>query len=286
MCPEAWSGDLGKSNTWPDGFYEKLDSLRQGHIIDGIPLFFLESAEFELWQPPREKLSGPPVAISGPADHPTFSGMVLTQACDLMKRNNPWITVAPVYPARGRIVDGLHPSIRMGLYSYFVPLSAEWCENDLWVADLRLELPVEKSYLANATEKPAFSTDLQYELLGEALAARRNRPPVPQNCVDYVSNPLQELIQGLRDAGASLGHGVSQVRLQWDDPTNASVVTVFVIKQEDEAVDEGGWADVIDQVRSIARDHDISVAAVDITDLWEMSAADFISSGLIDDLFI
>jgi hypothetical protein len=97
-----------------------------------------------------------------------------------MRPKNPWITVAPVYDASGLLNAGQHGQVKAGQILYLVHITAEWASNGLWVADLRLELPIEKTFLMNQYPIEAFSDETQYATLAQRLGARRQRLAAPQ----------------------------------------------------------------------------------------------------------
>jgi len=279
--------DFGRSHPWPDDLTAHLDTFRQGHIVDHIPVFFLGSGQ-KLWNQPRRDVAPLPddttLLVAEPLEV-VRSAMLLTQACDLMKPRNPWATVAPVYEATGRLTAGDLGLARVGRITHFVHLTAPWTAGEFWVADLRLELPVEKSVLADREPRDAFSSEVEYATLAERLGAQRARPATPQACLKWVVEPLYALLAAMGDAGISLLAGVREIRLQWNDPHEPTVVTVFVIGTDDtdSTPDASGWSSVIDQIYEHASENGLTIVGPELTTLWQMSAADYITSALIQD---
>jgi hypothetical protein len=283
VAPDDWLDDLGRSRPWPEGFWECLDSYRQGHVIDAVPLFFLESGNFEIWDQPRRRIVDGPLTIAGTDDAgATVRAMIITQACDIMKAKNPWVTAVPVYEASTRLRADVLPLVKAGGVLYLIPLTAEWCGDDLWVADLRLEMPLEKARLALQEPIEAFAEEVDYAKLAQRLRDHRGRAAAPDNCVDHVSKPLSTLILAAPGYGASLLSGVREIRLSWDDPSAASVVTVYVIKRGEEPVAEADWNAVLDELRQTAHAQGITVNGPEIVDLYEMTAADYLASAPFD----
>ncbi len=284
MTPDGPS-DFGACYPWPPGFEAHLDSYRQGHIIDGIPAFFLQ-ADVHLWLQPRQQLSTQAPIVVGEASYPLRRVMLLTQACDLMKKTNPWITVSPVYDAYDRVGPGQRGQIKSGQFGHFIHLTAEWAANQLWVVDLRLEIPVEKTVLLGRSPIEAFSDDAGYAELAQRLGARRQRLAAPQPCIDLVVNPLFEALRSQPDGGNALNAQVHELRVQWNDPTSPTIVTVFVVAQDEssrQAIDAEGWKSLVLGLYQQAQGGGITIVGPEITSMDDMSAADYIQSSPIHD---
>ena len=87
-------------------------------------------------------------------------GLITTQTCDINEASpkHPWIHVAPVE----QMDEGdLAALVRQHRVTYLVPLAPPTLEG-LWVADLRLEVPVEKSWLVGRHPREAFASEGEY----------------------------------------------------------------------------------------------------------------------------
>jgi hypothetical protein len=277
--------DFGACNPWPPGFSDKLNSFRQGHIIGDVPVFFLQDAT--LWARSRQAYNNEPSPILvGEEGHPRRRGMLLTQACDLMRHKNPWITVAPVYDASGLLNAGQHGQVKSGQIFHLVHITAEWGSSGLWVADLRLELPIEKTFLINQEPVEAFSDEAQYATLAQRLGARRQRLPAPQSCLDLVVDPLFDALRSLPDGGAALNEPVFELRVSSNDPNVPTVVTVFVVAADEDAraqVDVNGWTDLLLSLYERAQSEGMTIVGPEVTSMDDMSAADYVQSSPIED---
>jgi hypothetical protein len=280
------AADFGACSSWPDGFNDHLDRYRQGHIVDGIPVFFLQS-EVELWSRPRQTIgSAETTLLVGEVGHPHRRAMLLTQACDLMKPKNPWITVCPVYDAARRLQQGQEGQIKAGQIPHLVPITAEWAAEGFWVADLRLEMSLEKTVLMGNDPIEAFNSDDEYSDLALRLGARRNRPATPQSCLDLVINPLFDALRALPDGGTGINTGLRELRVSWNDHNAPTVVTVFVIvgKDADQShIDVDGWEALILGLYQNASEGGITIVGPEITTFAALSAADYIQSSAIED---
>jgi hypothetical protein len=60
-------------------------------------------------------------------------------------------------------------------------------------------------------------------------------------------------------------------------------VTLFVIAEDHAAIDAQLWATAVDAIHANAQENGIAVAGPEITTLWDMSAADYLTSHAIQD---
>ncbi|WP_292975551.1 hypothetical protein [Mycobacterium sp.] len=285
MNPVGPQPDFGASEGWPPGFYEHLDAYRQGHVIDEVPTFFLASDTY-LWSGRRQTLVAETPSIVGEEGYPLRRAMILTQSCDLMKGNNPWITVAPVYDAFDRLPIGQHGQVKGAQIGHYIHVTADWAADRLWVADLRLEIPVEKTLLMTRHPAEAFPDEAGYAQLALRLGARRQRLAAPQSCIDLVVTPLFASMRALPDGGVALNSGVREIRVDWNDPNTPTVVTVFVVATDEAArqkIDGEGWAALVLGLYGRAQSGGITIVGPEITSMTDMCAADYIQSSLIED---
>ncbi|NMN93898.1 hypothetical protein [Antrihabitans stalactiti] len=286
MTESSAIGDFGNCDPWPEGLFEHLDTYRQGHIIENVPAFFLEAALAPIWSPPRQQLSSLTPTIAGEFGYGPMRAMMLTQACDLLKRTNPWITVAPVYDAANRLQPGQHGQVRSGQFGHFIPITADWATSGLWVADLRLEMPLEKTVLIGQTPLEAFGNDLEYALLARKLGARRQRLAAPLPCIAHLSEPLYDGLRRQPDGGEALNAHVRELRVQWNDPTNPTVLALFVValdESERSQIDVDGWTELVLSLYQSAYAEGVTIVGPEFTSIEVMSAADYVTSSLIED---
>ncbi len=277
------TSDFGRSRAWPDTVASSLDLYRQGHIIDGVPVLFLAGTQ-PLWAQDRLQLAeaaGVPVIVEDPPS--LRRAMVVSQGCDLVKRNAPWATVVPVYDAGNSLDDSQKAAARSGATVHLVHLTASWTGEGFWVADLRLELPVEKTLLARLEPQDAFADETEYALLAERLGAQRARPAVPDPCLEHVVGPLFDLIRQCRVDGTDPYAGVRELRVQCNDPINPTVVTLFVVTRDDEQADASEWHGILESLHQHSADHGITMVGPEIASLWDMSARDYVTSALVTD---
>lgn len=273
------------AGTWPDGAYDAVDRWRQGHVIDGVPLVALGAADHApFWSgasPTGLDVAGLPVLAADPPA--TGRAMVVSQGCDLVKAAFPFVTVVPVYDATDTLTDSQQQSARSGQTWHLIHLTSPWATDGFWVADLRLETAVDKSLLVAAQPADAFADETGYAKLAERLAAGRRRAAVPDPCRNHVIKPLKEHLAVRRKDGVVLLTGVREVRVQYNHPTDPTVVALFVVSEEGSQPDVQEWHAVFDAVHQAAAEAGISLTGPEIGSLWDMTAADYINSAPVDD---
>jgi hypothetical protein len=209
--------------------------------------------------------------------------MVVSQGCDLLKLNFPWVTVVPVWDATDILGSQQQASVRAGMIWHLVHLTAPWATTDrLWVADLRLEMPLDKTLLAAQAPTEAFADETGYARLAERLAAVRQRPAVPQPCIDHVVKPLRESLAARRNEGVNPLAGVGEIRVQSNDPVAPTAVTLFVVAQGDQQPDFNEWARLVESLYEQAAANGIVLTGPELGSLWDMTAADYLTSQTVD----
>jgi len=236
-----------------------------------------------LWAAAAVQSTGAGPLVLGEDPVTTRRVMVVSQGCDLIKDKFPFATVAPVYDAAGILGEFQQAAARAGKIWHLVQITASWAVEGLWVADLRHEMSIDKSLLVGADPVEAFADEVGYARLAERLAAARQRPAMPEPCIEHVMNPLKQYLAAQRGAGVNLLAGVRELRLQSNHPVEPTAVTLFVVAEEDQQPDVDGWGAALDAFHEQAAAAGIALAGPDITDLRQMSAADYLTSQAIAD---
>jgi hypothetical protein len=160
--------DDGIEKEWPTGVHDALGRFRQGHLIADPPLAFHGIASSPLWTPPDVQRP----AADGPVDLAGYPyAIITTQTCNIAERPpggvQPWIQISPVY----ELAEGEDRRDRI----YLHPLTAAGLGSDRWVADLRLEVPVEKGILLEREPVDAFADEDGAIQFAEMLGRQRDR---------------------------------------------------------------------------------------------------------------
>ncbi len=275
--------DFANFGEWPEGLYAHLDRFRQGHLVEGLPLAYVGSTP-PLWPGAVAGESKVGDALVRVVDQSIAHAMLVTQACDLMKPGA-WATVVPVYDAAARLDRGHLGNARTGRTLHLVALSPGWAaEGELWVADLRLEVPVEKRLLLGKEPLEAFLDPAEYGVLRDRLGATRQRNAVATPAWDLVLTPLFAALAEDEPGWELLDTHVREFRVQCNDPTSPTMVQVFVVLHEDEP--EGRIERLVDDALSTLREGaqagGVTIPPVQVSTLWEMTAQDYVTSDSVD----
>lgn len=187
---------------WPAELIEALEGWKQGDVIKEPP--FLYAADLSrplhglaLAMAAREAADGyDPVSgdlmaceAEDVASRPPY-GIIATQTCDLSERGRPaqpWFQVAPVYRS-SRPADATLPR-------YQVRLDGPEFTSERWVADLRIEVPVEKTALIDRTPIAAFASETGYIAFGARLGHRQARAALADELEAAVVQPLRNRLR-------------------------------------------------------------------------------------------
>jgi hypothetical protein len=198
---------------WPPGVLEGLKKFRQGDVISGLPYFY--------WGDPAKAVLDLTSSYTDEGEGIIESvlkfdyGMIATQTCDVAEEDSqqpsqPWVHLCPVYNAEAThqpdgppltklpklIGGGDRKLIRQGRLQRYLWLPA--IPDGLWVADLRLLLPVEKGWLAARDCIKPFHTDAERLRVGRLLAWLHDRPAFDGRFVKTVQQPLSTALGALR----------------------------------------------------------------------------------------
>jgi hypothetical protein len=207
--------DAGLPEAWPPEVVQALALVKQGHLVERPPIFYAASPRHGIWELTRETGDpelGEDLLELAEDDRPEY-GLITTQTCDLVEErapDHPWFQVVPVY----RLTDVSEEERRLlesHRRSHLVLLAPPTLDEATWVADLRVEVPLEKSWLVGRTPIESFPDEQAYQVLSERLAATRERPALATPVVDTVIRPLANWVR--REAGMREAAKVDQLRL-------------------------------------------------------------------------
>ena len=213
---------------WPDDVLEAVGEFRQGSLVSSPP-------PFSYYGDPDNPLSAL-VAGGGlekPPDSPEREfdfveidsyeyGVITTQTCDLVEEGpptQPWFQACPVFKRDDATTT---------LPSYLAPLDPPDLPVGNWVADLRLEVPIEKTVLVGRRPIEGFSDEAGYIDFARRLGRRKERPAVATVLVDAVAKTLKRRKANSSGFKRLLRDYIHSVRLAIDegtrlDPTIARV---------------------------------------------------------------
>ena len=235
---------------WPTGVLGALRQFVQGDVVEGPPFFYFADPSRPIWARTRAYAadsSGPEV-IEMPAGAEPPYGLITTQTCDIREEDSdspvrPWVQISPVHDRSGYLNSGERRLLSRGQGPrYLMHLPA--LPSGFWIADLRIEVPVEKGWLATRTKLDGFTDEAARRRVGERVAMLRSRPAFAGRFVSLVQRPLVEALKGLRSADQELyirmQEQVDEVAVELDsmlDPREARVTLLVTGDVDGEVAD-------------------------------------------------
>ena len=260
-----------------------MANLKQGEVLPVPPFFYAGDARYPTWQ-----LTGtadeaePPEQIFEihPDDRPPY-GVVTTQTCDLVRTNQPWVQVAPVYPL-ATLRQDLQDQAQAGRVLYLVPLTGPDLPDGPWVADLRIELPIEKGWFVGKHVLEGFASEVEYVRFGDRLAGRRKRPALADQLIDLVVIPLK---QWLDSADPAVHQPIQEVRLAVGgsrlSPDSARLLVLTEREPLPRAAREA-WDEWWDQARERAAAEGLTLLGSRYATLRTIPAVEYVESAPLD----
>jgi hypothetical protein len=243
--------DGGLHLPWPPEVTSKLATFRQGSLIQSPPFAYHASTLHPIWAASRLAATGSDSLMLvelDPADCPPY-GIITTQCCDIdeagPRPRKPWVQVAPVYEVPPD--DPSLGNVRRWRVHHLAPVTAL---GPCWVADLRIEFPIEKSWIAQQVPIHGFNSPDEFAEFSKHCGNYRTRPALANSVYDEVLTPLEKALQELRkNNNAAYSAFVSSVEHIYvdiaDDPLEPRVVQVIFVSPEKlarELVDQlDGW---------------------------------------------
>lgn len=146
---------------------------KQGDVLQGGPLFWAGPEGSDPYLP----YDGAPHAFH--VSEESGSGLLIltSQTCDIATTGtgakHPLVTVSPVHQIPGG--DTNYGNAKAGRIGYLVPLTKPPISASLYVADLRITLPLSKGVLVNATPIDAWASERDRLHFAECLARKYRR---------------------------------------------------------------------------------------------------------------
>lgn len=268
---------------WPSGVRDALQEWEQGDCVVAPDLFYFADPEKPTWSVTQlfaESSIGPEVIVS-PGSHTPPLGIVTSQTCDIGEEESrrpmrPWVQIAPVYPITDK---GWKRKLNRGDGPrYWVPLPG--IPEGFWIADLRLELPVEKGWLSQQNRIIAFETEEERRSFAGRLAWLRDRPAYSKEFNATVYSPLDAAMDALiaeeTPGGSAAQEQLVEVCVRVDSQIRPSSAQLFVLTNAPCALELRNWfEDLRDQMRVAAVAAGIDLLALDVRTVDEVSAREY-----------
>jgi hypothetical protein len=161
--------DQGLNRPWPEETCAAARSFALGDILEKVPLRYVRHAGPRLWNSASTDPMIGSVIVEGSGYEPRYA-IITSQTCDLIdqgdQQDQPWFQVCPVVE--------LAPDAR-SLPSYLHRLTATELPDGPWAADLRIEVPLEKTLLLGRRPIRAFAHEEDEIDFAARLGRRRDR---------------------------------------------------------------------------------------------------------------
>jgi hypothetical protein len=159
--------DGGIPENWPEAVLHAMAEFSQGSLLERPPLLYSRSTSDPVWLGDTNQIIEANSGVESVEMPSPDYGIVTTQTCDVrdQSREQPWIQVSPVYrlPAEHKAK------------SFLYPITSVHLPEGTWAADLRLEVPIEKSVLAHRLPIAGFATEQDEIEFALALGRQRDR---------------------------------------------------------------------------------------------------------------
>jgi hypothetical protein len=243
--------DEGLDEPWPERVRPAVDPFLQGHLIALPPLFYAADLRHPIWQITRLVTDATPNADRGEDfvdlaynDRPPY-GIITTQSCDLSEERldprQPWLSVAPVY--------AVAPDSSLLHRDYIFELAPPEIDGDAWVADLRIEMPLEKGILVGRAAIEAFPDETGYIAFANFLARRRGRPALASvfhEVLGATTRSLKEERKAQRNLARRARQNVYKLMLAIEDGTRLGPLAakLYVVADGAPTDDTRDWFDL------------------------------------------
>lgn len=191
----------GLGQPWPAEVPQAVRSFRQGHLVRRPPLFYAAHVGYPIWElskvvsaedaAPAGEVPAQDVLVELDPDQGPPYGILTSQDCDITEEGRdpiqPWVQVAPVYSC--------DEASQLLNRDFIVRLNPPTLDEEVWVADLRLEMSLEKGLLVAREPIESFPQEEDYYRFSDLLARRRGRPALATVFNDIINVTAREVKQ-------------------------------------------------------------------------------------------
>jgi len=226
---------------WPPEVAQALARFKQGDLIARPPFFYGRHPTLELFDAGGAADGDSRVHELHPDDAPPY-GVITTQTCDLDEQGTPtqpWFQVSPVSPLSDEAILNK---------AYIVELTGSLGAR--YVADLRIELPVEKTLLVGREPIAGFATEEEAEEFARLLGVRRARAALANELVNSVIRLIGRRKANNRRRASRVWGAIWRLGLQIEEGSRLRPVAVRLhVLSEGEPTEEAltwfaDWEDI------------------------------------------
>jgi hypothetical protein len=229
-----------EQGTWPTAVQEAVALFEQGDLVERPPFFYIGSARYGIWRFTREVGDAelPNELFELDSEDAPLYGMITTETCDLVEETSrprqPWISVAPVFRLENLDANSVN-LLRNKRVAYMRQLTSPQFAGEPWVVDVRIEFPIEKSWLVGREPIPGFSSTEEKKELATFLAGRRDRPVLAGELHEWLLTPMRRWLERLSSTKREqVLAGIKEVRLAISgDPLRPDGAALLIIAESE-----------------------------------------------------
>lgn len=212
--------------------------------------------------------------------------VVTSGTCDIAEEDSkrpirPTVQLSPVVDLANQD-SGKRKQIQSDKIHYLVHLPA-LCnvEEGFWVADLRIEFPVEKGWLASQAAIRGFEDDAEREKIGRAVARIRERPAMAREYYDLIHGPLGDQLTQVHKSNKDLADRLEEQTVEWGVQVDSRlrlgrVEVVLLSESEDISAEvQEWWRVAVDSLRQDATASLISIVGPRFDRLDTISVSEY-----------
>lgn len=178
-----------------------------GDVVENPPYFYFADprhAVMAMTEKYNDSASAGPEIIDASDMAPPF-GVITSQTCDLREidfdpPSKAFISVSPVFDATEVLSRDIQSLLRKGrqIQSWLHLPALSQYRQGVWVADFRLEVPIEKSWLVGRQPISAFASEVDARRVPRAVYEIRSRPAWSDDVVESVQQTLDEALRDVK----------------------------------------------------------------------------------------
>lgn len=258
--------EQGLGDPWPDAVRQAVQRFRQGHLIERPPLFYTAHLGYPIWSlsgavAAEEEEDVPDALVELEREQRPAYGILTSQDCDISEEGGsatqPWVQVAPVYlcPEGSRLADR----------DFVIRLDPPALKGTAWIADMRIEMALEKSVLVGREPIEAFPAEDDYYRFSDLLARRRGRPALAAVFHDVVNVTMRDVKQqsnAWRSKTRRVRATIYKLKLAIEEGTRTAPVScrLYVITAGTPTKEAREWfGEWWDRARRVAADNDLEL---------------------------
>jgi len=236
--------DRGLPAEWPLAAQDAVSRFRQGDLVEAPPFFYAADGACPIWGLTAKLVQDgedPSIPVLSEDQAPPY-GIITTQSCDLTEQPpagrtrrpcRPWFQIAPVSPAERFDAYQVKCVVEKNSYQYLVPLTPPGLEG-LWLADLRIEMPIEKGWLVGREPIRGFADLANYRAFANRLRLLKSRIASEGDVSDLMIQHLRGFLARDAERGQEALAAVSGVMYEEHGPDRSpNLLTLHVFPKDD-----------------------------------------------------